>query len=144
MDMLNDLSSLDLGSLDDLNLDGLDDTAADESDVFANVKYTGKLEKDLKAELNEVQAAFANRQKKEAQRFALATDSEFWVVLCFETREQKAEFVLKAGLGDPNDKYVSGFAAAKRMNIEIEAPRVLFPNLKEDTVWADNLGLIDD
>lgn len=64
------------------------------------------------------------RSKAEKARFEQVTDSEYWVAFCFETREQKQEFLEKAGLIDEGDKHVDGLAFAKAIGIDIESPRV--------------------
>ena len=64
------------------------------------------------------------RGKAEKARFEQVTDSEYWVAFCFETREQKQEFLEKAGLSDEGDKHVDGLAFAKSIGIDIESPRV--------------------
>jgi len=104
----DDLIFADLAELPELG-DGLDDgiaLAPDRTpipDPLANVGYTGSVEADSKAEVSAVLQGFKDRAKAEQKRFDLATDSEYWVALCFQSREQKEEFlraVKMLALGD--------------------------------------------
>ena len=56
------------------------------ADPLAKVEYVGSVEADSKAEVSAVLQAFKDRAKAEQKRFDLATDSEYWVVLCFQSR----------------------------------------------------------
>ena len=77
--------------------------------------------------LTDLQRGFRAKKSEERQRYQDATDSEFWVALCFETRAQKEEFLSKIGVLTMGDKYLDGREVAAAMNIEIESPR---PDLK--------------
>ena len=94
--------------------------AEPEPDPLADVDYTGDLENDARAELNAVQQAFRDRAKREEQRFLLATDSEYWSVLCFKTREDKERFLTRAKLLAIGDKYLDGYAVARVLGISMD------------------------
>jgi len=66
--------------------------------------------------------AFKGRANAESARLIDATDSEFWIAVCFQTREQKEEFLKKAGLWQLGDKYLDGTKVAKAMGIKLESP----------------------
>jgi hypothetical protein len=72
-----------------------------------------------KEDLSAVLDGFKERSKRENQRFLDATDSEYWVALCFQTREQKEEFLAKLKLLDLGDKYIDGMEAAKVMGVKL-------------------------
>lgn len=82
-------------------------------------RYTGNVEEDAQIELSEVLAGFKDRARIEQQRFTDATDSEYWVCFCFQTREQKEEFLQKLNLLDLGDKYLDGMEAARQMGVEL-------------------------
>jgi hypothetical protein len=71
--------------------------------------------------------AFQDRAAKEQDRRADATDSRFWLAFCFQTREQKEEFLIKAGLADLalDSDYLDGSEVAKRVDLELteETPK---------------------
>lgn len=75
-------------------------------------------------EISAVLAAFKQRAKTEQERFVLATDSEFWVGLCFQTREQKEFFLQAVNLMQHGDKYLDGELLAKRMGIALPVGNV--------------------
>ena len=79
------------------------------------------VEEDAKAEVNEVLDGFKQRAQREDQRFWDAVDSEFWVAFCFQTREQKEEFLTKLKLMDLGDKYLDGMEAARVMGVTLES-----------------------
>lgn len=68
--------------------------------------------------------AFQERAAKEQDRRTDATDSRFWVALCFQTREEKEEFLVKAGLADLalDSDYLDGAEVAKRLDVELTSP----------------------
>lgn len=70
-------------------------------------------------EVSAVLAAFKMRAKNEQERFALATDSEYWVGVCFQTRAQKEAFLAGVNLLQHGDKYIDGELLAKRMGIAL-------------------------
>lgn len=85
------------------------------------VEYTGNGEADSRNEIEAVKGEFQKRREQEQARFVNATDSEFWVAVCFENREQKDEFLRKSGLAKLGDKYIDGTKAAELLEIELTA-----------------------
>lgn len=86
-------------------------------DPLADVDYTGNLATDAAAELTALEEGYRTRAKAEADRFRAATDSEYWVAVCFTSREDKEAFLRAANLTDIGDKYLSGPAVAARLGI---------------------------
>lgn len=56
----------------------------------------------------------------------LATDSEFWFTICFESRDQKDMFLKKTGWQNLGNKYIDGTDLARHMDIEL--PTVTLAN----------------
>jgi hypothetical protein len=71
------------------------------------------------AELSELLEGFKNRANRENDRMLEATDSEFWFCVCFQTREQKEEFLTKSNLMDVGDKYLDGMLVAEELKIKL-------------------------
>ncbi len=69
--------------------------------------------------LNELQSAFSARRQEEADRFADATDSEYWFAVCFRSREHKEAFLEALDLLDIGDKYLDGHEVAKRLKVKL-------------------------
>lgn len=82
-------------------------------------------------------SAFAERAEREQERFVDAVDSEYWIAICFETREKKEEFLRKLGLLEHGDKYLLGDFVAKKLGITLDSrgakfgkERALSPRLR--------------
>lgn len=99
---------------------------------------TGDAEVDSKVELDAVQEGFRNRAKAEHERFALATDTEYWACLCFQSREQKEAFLAALNILQHGDKYLDGPAVAKELGIDLPAADVPYnTSSKIDKAWLE-------
>lgn len=85
------------------------------ADPLADVEYTDDLAVDAARELSALEQAYRDRAKAEASRFTAATDSEFWVAVCFTSREEKEAFLAEFGLMRHGDKYLDGGQVAKTL-----------------------------
>lgn len=93
-------------------------------DPLAEVREssTGDLESDVKAELDALGKGLSGASKQWAEKFAAMNDSEYWIAICFRSRDQKEEFLRKAGLTELGDKYLDGEKAAGILGIELDEP----------------------
>jgi hypothetical protein len=142
---VTDLSDLD-GFGDGLaGLDGLDSLEAmdapegpDPDAPIGELDYESLTNEEVAVkETSAVLQAFIARSKAEQARFLLATDSEYWVGLCFQTREQKEHFLREAKLLQAGDKYIDGALLAKRMGIELPPAQVPYNvSAKVDAKYA--------
>lgn len=98
----------------------MDRIAPVEPDPLADVAYSGDLETDAAAELDALDSAFRDRKRREARRFTQATDSEFWVAVCFESREQKEAFLAAFDVARFGDKYLDGRKVAAALGVNLE------------------------
>ena len=97
---------------------------------------SGNHEIDSSADLDAVQSGFRNRAKQESDRFALATDSEYWVAICFQTREQKDAFLSALKILEFGDKYLDGQLVAERLGVKLPESKVPYkPEPKLDRDW---------
>ncbi len=97
---------------------------------------TGNAELDSLSEMSEVLTGFRERAQAEQQRYWDAVDSEYWVALCFQTREQKEEFLQKLSLLPLGDKYLDGMAVAQVLGITLEARVPPMPQTRlGDQTW---------
>lgn len=90
-----------------------------------------KLEQTIDQKLEKMEESFVKRALVEQKRAFEATDSEFWIALCFQTREQKDDFLyafgekyLDATTGGEEllrwgDKYFDGQIFADLLGIEV-------------------------
>lgn len=103
---------------------------------------TGDIEVDTRADLDALSEGFRARARAEAKRFELATDSEYWCCLCFQTREQKEAFLGALNLLLHGDKYIDGRVVAKQLGITLPAADVPYnTSAKVDPTWVQ---FIDD
>jgi hypothetical protein len=80
----------------------------------------GTLEADTADDLAHLMSTMKGRERVERNRFLEATDSEYWVALCFQTRAQKDDFLRRMDLIDLGDKYLDGLDVAARMGLQME------------------------
>lgn len=95
------------------------------------VEYTGNVEQDAK---NEIKAVSEFGKSIQQQRDAIErnNDTEFWVNIVFNSREQK-EAVLKAlGLFDIGDKWIHGEDFAKILGVACPKPDLIPKQPKQD------------
>lgn len=108
-----------LASDDDIVL--ASDEIALEGDAPVTVPSVAEAEAQAVAEVEQVANAFRTGEKEQDQRFDDATDSEYWFALCFQTREQKEEFLRKMRWIDFGDKYLDGMTCARASGITLES-----------------------
>lgn len=126
LSLADDQFALELASDDGLSL--ADDSIrliGDDQDTV-NTGEEGALRPDqaeqmAAEEVSELLQGFRNRERNEQQRFEDATDTEYWVALCFQTREQKEQFLHAIGWYELGDKFIDGMAAAEKANITLTA-----------------------
>ncbi len=74
----------------------------------------------------------------ESNRFALATDTEYWACLCFQTREQKEYFLNALNILQFGERYLDGQEVAKQLGITLPDAEVPYKaNVKPDPVWVE-------
>jgi hypothetical protein len=108
-------------------------------DPFEGLEPTGDIETDSATELNAMQSGFQKRAKDEADRYLLATDSEFWFAVCFESRDQKEMFLRAMEWMQLGDKYLDGTELARIESIELPKVRLANKNAvrRKDKKLAD-------
>ena len=128
------------------NLIVLGVTAQEDDDVFDDDAMPSVAEAEAMAaeEVGQVLKGFRARAKQDDKRLMDAVDSEYWIAVCFQTREQKEEFLSKAGWAELGDKYLDGMAVARAMKIKLESRIPSLPRLKIDRVWARLTGGWED
>lgn len=146
LESVTDLSDLDgLGGDGFAALDGIDGLAAldapdalDPNDPIGELDYDSLTNEEVAVkETSAVLQAFIARSKAEQARFLLATDSEYWVGVCFQTREQKEHFLREAKLLQAGDKYIDGALVAKRLGITLPPAQVPYNvSAKVDAKYA--------
>lgn len=117
--------------------DGDDEETGELPAIFGNIDYQEKLEHDALAEADALMSEFQKRAKAEEKRREIATDSEFWFAVCFQTREQKDEFLKNAGLFQIGDKYLDGVRVARKLGVSISPANVSYPESRIDKKYMN-------
>lgn len=81
---------------------------------FDDLKFTGDLEKDAKAELNEYQKALKESKRKYEKTVNGVFDTDFWCAFAFKDREECEEFLKELGF-NPKEKYFNGRDLLKKI-----------------------------
>lgn len=93
----------------------------DEGDPLEDVDYQeNDLEHSAESEMSAVLLELRERRKANADMFRVARDPEYFCLLCFQSREQKEEFLQKVGWIDLGDKYLNGLEVCRRLGMDVE------------------------
>ena len=111
--------------------------ASPEPSPLDAAEYTDDPEADSSTELEIIENSFAERAARENERRSKAIDSEYWLCLCFQTREQAEAFTAAAGWGRRDEKYIDGRKAAKVLGIDLPPDGPPFGRPKIDRKLAD-------
>jgi hypothetical protein len=110
---------------------------ATEDSPLDDIEYTGDPAVDSTNELTAIKSAFQERAEREKKRQQKATDSEYWVCLCFQSRAQVEEFLSLARWGQTTDKYLDGQVVARKMGFALTPELTGFGRRKIDPKLAD-------
>jgi hypothetical protein len=92
----------------------------DEGDPLEAVDYDiPDLEQTADAEMSEILRQLKERRKAQGDRFRVARDPEYFLVLCFQSQEQRNEFLAKSGWGPADAKYMNGLEIARRLGLDV-------------------------
>jgi hypothetical protein len=102
-------------------------------DPLGNVEYTGDVETDSAEEVSAALRAIKKEKRERRDQYRLLTDTEFWFAVCFQSREQKEEFLEKAGWAQAGlaDKYIDGLALARLLNVDVQPIPLPTPSIKK-------------
>lgn len=92
----------------------------DEGDPLEDVDYNpNDLEASATGEMSAILRAIVERKKALQDRFRVANDPDYWVALCFQSHEQRNEFLQKSGWGAPDTRYLNGLEISSRLGLDI-------------------------
>lgn len=92
----------------------------DDENPLNGIDYTGDLEEDAQQEVSAALRHVIDHRKSMREDWRITVDTEFWLAICFQSRDQKEEFLQKAGLSHLGDKYLNGLQVAESLGIVIE------------------------
>lgn len=79
------------------------------------------VEADVAVEMTETLRLLLEHKKRQRDLYRIANDDEFWLAVCFQSRDQKEEFLAALKLTDLGDKYLDGLQVAQRLGVAIAA-----------------------
>lgn len=85
-------------------------------------------------------SSFQQRSDREKQRYQDVTDSEYWVAVCFESRDQKEEFLKATGLLQDGDKYISGPDLAAHFGVPLTRDAGAHRKVSINPRWLKHVG----
>lgn len=96
-------------------------------------------EKAVEEELGDVEKSFRERMANENKRFRDMCDTEYWVAVCFTSREQKEEFLRSMDL-PVDEKYIDGREMARKCNRAVKTPDLKFAKIgKPNKAFLDRI-----
>jgi hypothetical protein len=93
------------------------DSGGDQADLFDQQST----EEGMASDLADLQASFAQRAKLEKERIQTTVDSEYWVCISFDSRQQKHAFLRAMGWDKLGNKFLDGVELAKLLGVELPA-----------------------
>ena len=78
------------------------------------------VEADVAVEMTETLRLLLEHKKRQRDLYRISNDDEFWLAICFQSREQKEAFLAALKLADLGDKYIDGLQVAQRLGVAIE------------------------
>jgi hypothetical protein len=114
---------------------GADAFGADDFDFGDEDKRSVVIRK--KEEMSETLKKFKAQKAEEQKTFYENVDSEYWIAICFQSRDQKEAFLEKAGLMQYGDKYLDGMDVAEHMGINIKEMTPKMRKTKISKEWLE-------
>lgn len=82
--------------------------------------YGDDVEAAVEVEMSDTLRLLLEAKKRQRDLYRISNDDEFWVAVCFQSREQKESFLAALKLADLGDKYIDGLQVAQRLGVAIE------------------------
>ncbi len=93
----------------------------DEGDPLEDVEYDeNDLEASADAEMSEILRQIKERRKAQNDRFRIARDPRYFVVLCFQSHDQVNEFLRKSDWAEEDTVYLNGLEIARRLGVDVQ------------------------
>jgi hypothetical protein len=93
----------------------------DEGDPLEDVDYgSDDLEISADNEMTAIVQQIKEQKKAQQDRFRIARDPDYWCALCFQSHEQRDQFLDIIGWRDLGEKYLNGLEVARRLGVEVK------------------------
>lgn len=105
----------------DRNAPNLETVFEDDGDPLEAVEYEpGEIQTNADREMSEIVAQIKAEKRAQYERFRTARDPNYYLVVCFQSHEQRDEFVQKAGWATVYDTFVNGLDVAREMKLDVQ------------------------
>ena len=102
-------------------LPDLDTMFENEGNPLAKVEYSaGDVEGNATKEMSEILRQLTERRKAQRDLFRVARDPDYFVVLCFQSHDQRNDFLLKSGWGEADERYLNGLQVCRLLGIDVQ------------------------
>ena len=92
----------------------------DEGDPLEAVDYEVEdLEASADEEMSEIVRQIKEQKKARYEQFRIASDPDFYLLMCFQSSDQKKEFLEKSKWEAFQELFVNGLEVASMLNLEI-------------------------
>lgn len=99
----------------------LESVFENDGDPLESVEYReNDLEHNSDVEMSEVVKQIKEAKRAQFDRFRVSRDPDYWLALCFQSREQRDEFLRRVGWTTIGGRYVNGLDVARRLGADIE------------------------
>lgn len=92
----------------------------DDENPLDDLGDSGDIEENVDAELAVTLDTLMTNKKGKNEAYRIANDDEFWLAICFQSEEQKFQFLELSGWIALGDKYIDGLKVAHRLNLAVE------------------------
>lgn len=96
------------------------DTLFDPSDnPLEGLDLVDDQEENAEQIMGRVEGAFIEDEHEKLDAYRTMIDQDFYFIVCFQSSDQKYDFLSKAGLDGLGDLYIDGLKVAKRLGVDI-------------------------
>lgn len=93
----------------------------DDGDPLEAVEYDeNDLEISAGNEMSEIVRQIKEEKKAQYERFRIGRDPHYYLMLCFQSHDQRDEFVLKSGWDATDGRFVNGLDVARELGLGVE------------------------
>lgn len=92
----------------------------DDENPLDDLPDGGDIEENVDAELAVTLDTLLTNKKGKNEAYRIANDDEFWLAICFQSEEQKFQFLELSGWIALGDKYIDGLKVAQRLTLAVE------------------------
>lgn len=99
----------------------------EDADPLGAVEYDeNDLEASAEREMTELVRQIKAEKKAQYDRFRVGRDPDYYVVVCFQSHDQRDEFLQKSGWAPEGERFVNGLDVCRRLGLDV-APISLEP-----------------